>query len=352
MSAKASPRPRSCRGASRPATASRVNDVLVEIETAKSLVELPSPFAGTVGELLVAEGDTVNVGAPIITIASRRMPRPRPPSGRPSTASPPSRSRGRGRGARRLRHRRSRAVAAPQARRSAQRSGSRHPSAIIAKPPIRKLARDLGVELAAVAPERPRRRGDPRRRRAARVAGQRVPQHRDAGVGRRARGDDPGRRAGAARGRHPAPRRSRRRRPPPDAAARGDDRRSRACARPSRRRWCSSAYSAPHVSVWTDVDAIAHDGARQAAQGLAGLRRHQGLAAAHHGARRDLGRAAHADGQRRVGRRRRRRRRSTCAATSTSASPRRRRAACWCRTSRTRRTSTCASWPARSRSSR
>src|SRR5215468_9145606 len=47
-----------------------VNQVLVEIETAKSLVELPSPFAGTVGELLAAEGATVNVGAPIITIAS------------------------------------------------------------------------------------------------------------------------------------------------------------------------------------------------------------------------------------------------------------------------------------------
>ena len=46
-----------------------VNDVLVEIETAKSLVELPSPFAGTVGELLAPEGDTVTVGAAIITIA-------------------------------------------------------------------------------------------------------------------------------------------------------------------------------------------------------------------------------------------------------------------------------------------
>jgi len=45
-----------------------VNDVIVEIETAKSLVELPSPFAGTIGELLAAEGDTVTVGAPIITI--------------------------------------------------------------------------------------------------------------------------------------------------------------------------------------------------------------------------------------------------------------------------------------------
>ena len=48
-----------------------VNDVLVEIETAKSLVELPSPFSGTVGELLVPEGQTVMVGTPIITIASK-----------------------------------------------------------------------------------------------------------------------------------------------------------------------------------------------------------------------------------------------------------------------------------------
>lgn len=45
-----------------------VNDVLVEIETAKSLVELPSPFAGTVTRLIVAEGTTVEVGAPIVEI--------------------------------------------------------------------------------------------------------------------------------------------------------------------------------------------------------------------------------------------------------------------------------------------
>ena len=45
-----------------------INDVLVEIETAKSVVELPSPFAGTVEALLVAEGETVEVGTPIIRI--------------------------------------------------------------------------------------------------------------------------------------------------------------------------------------------------------------------------------------------------------------------------------------------
>jgi 2-oxoisovalerate dehydrogenase E2 component (dihydrolipoyl transacylase) len=45
-----------------------INDILVEVETSKSLVELPTPYAGTVTELLVNEGDTVNVGTPIISI--------------------------------------------------------------------------------------------------------------------------------------------------------------------------------------------------------------------------------------------------------------------------------------------
>jgi pyruvate dehydrogenase E2 component (dihydrolipoamide acetyltransferase) len=49
-----------------------VNDVLVEIETAKSLVELPSPYAGVVTALLVAEGDEVPIGTPIIRIDEER----------------------------------------------------------------------------------------------------------------------------------------------------------------------------------------------------------------------------------------------------------------------------------------
>ncbi|MGJ9372771.1 dihydrolipoamide acetyltransferase family protein [Nesterenkonia sp. CF4.4] len=47
-----------------------VNDIVVEIETAKSLVELPVPFAGVVTELLAAEGETIEVGAPLIRIAA------------------------------------------------------------------------------------------------------------------------------------------------------------------------------------------------------------------------------------------------------------------------------------------
>jgi 2-oxoisovalerate dehydrogenase E2 component (dihydrolipoyl transacylase) len=56
-----------------------INDVIVEIETAKSLVELPSPFEGTVLALLVPEGETIPVGTPIISIgAEGEAPAPTP----------------------------------------------------------------------------------------------------------------------------------------------------------------------------------------------------------------------------------------------------------------------------------
>ncbi|WP_324778425.1 biotin/lipoyl-containing protein, partial [Microterricola pindariensis] len=55
-----------------------INDVLVEIETAKSLVELPSPFAGIVGAILVEEGTTVDVGTAIITVGSADAAAPAP----------------------------------------------------------------------------------------------------------------------------------------------------------------------------------------------------------------------------------------------------------------------------------
>lgn len=45
-----------------------VNQAIVEIETAKSLVELPSPFAGVVSEILAEVGTVVEVGVPIIVV--------------------------------------------------------------------------------------------------------------------------------------------------------------------------------------------------------------------------------------------------------------------------------------------
>ncbi len=47
-----------------------INDVICDIETAKSVVELPSPFAGVVQAILVEPGQTVEVGRPIIEIGT------------------------------------------------------------------------------------------------------------------------------------------------------------------------------------------------------------------------------------------------------------------------------------------
>jgi len=45
-----------------------INDIVCEIETAKSIVELPSPFAGVVSAILAPEGETIPVGTPIVAI--------------------------------------------------------------------------------------------------------------------------------------------------------------------------------------------------------------------------------------------------------------------------------------------
>ncbi|WP_285245657.1 dihydrolipoamide acetyltransferase family protein [Pseudarthrobacter sp. fls2-241-R2A-127] len=62
----------------KPGDAVAINDVICEIETAKSIVELPSPFAGTVSELLVGEGVTVDVGTAIISVSDEVAGDPTP----------------------------------------------------------------------------------------------------------------------------------------------------------------------------------------------------------------------------------------------------------------------------------
>ena len=67
-----------------------VNDIVVEIETAKSLVELPSPYAGTVTALLVNEGETVAVGTPMLSIgdpSAAPVPTPAPAAPEPADLS-------------------------------------------------------------------------------------------------------------------------------------------------------------------------------------------------------------------------------------------------------------------------
>lgn len=158
-----------------------INQVLVEIETAKSLVELPSPFAGTVTAILVAEGQTVEVGTPIISVstgaADAAPPAPTEASETvtdtaDSISSEPEAS-GDAAGAvlvgygikGHVASRRQRPAAAGSHRAGsdpAEASPGVAPrpcsvpaasaSSIIAKPPIRKLAKDLSVNLAEVNP--------------------------------------------------------------------------------------------------------------------------------------------------------------------------------------------------------
>lgn len=127
-----------------PGDAVAINDVICEIETAKSLVELPSPHAGTVGEILAAEGSTVQVGAPIITfVMEAALP---VPEGAQRDEGPGSKEEGGG------------SVLVGYGTGGEVKSRRRKPAerpvrssvGVIAKPPIRKLARDLGVELTEV----------------------------------------------------------------------------------------------------------------------------------------------------------------------------------------------------------
>ena len=46
-----------------------VDQPIAEVETAKSMVEVPSPYAGTVAELHGEAGQTLDVGKPLISIA-------------------------------------------------------------------------------------------------------------------------------------------------------------------------------------------------------------------------------------------------------------------------------------------
>jgi 2-oxoisovalerate dehydrogenase E2 component (dihydrolipoyl transacylase) len=144
-----------------------INQVLVEIETAKSLVELPSPFAGTVSALLVAEGDTVDVGTPIITVGTTGSPTAAPriapdPAVADTAASitaeeiAPATLVGYGAKGHVASRRRRVDGAAPVA--TSVPSSTPRPasvpaaaaSSVIAKPPIRKLAKDLDVDLVGI----------------------------------------------------------------------------------------------------------------------------------------------------------------------------------------------------------
>jgi len=159
----------------KPGEAVEDGQVIVEIETAKAVVELPCPWDGTVARLLAEEGQTVEVGVPIIAVevgtsdSAERAPVSVPASaestseddagahsvlvgygvkassttrrarrtaaGRPETAEVPTAP--------------GEPVEPPEI--PAEPAARSRSKPALAKPPVRKLAKDLGISLAALA---------------------------------------------------------------------------------------------------------------------------------------------------------------------------------------------------------
>ena len=108
-----------------------LNQVLCTVETNKAEVEIPSPYAGRIVELGGAEGETLAVGAPLVRIASsdaRRAGAERPGIDNTVARKP---------------------VLVGYGTDDAMDGSRRRPRA---KPPVRKLAAELHVDMASVAP--------------------------------------------------------------------------------------------------------------------------------------------------------------------------------------------------------
>ena len=167
----------------------RLNQPLVEVETAKAAVEVPSPYAGVVVEVHHAAGETVDVGSALITIDTDPAPGALPdsPAGEPGPAAQAGALIGEvgpgGRTATLVGYGPKTAAAARRPRKdgptsspagsaasavapsgarvasaavAAEAAVAAQPSAtVLAKPPVRRLARQVGVELSRVTPTGP-----------------------------------------------------------------------------------------------------------------------------------------------------------------------------------------------------
>jgi 2-oxoisovalerate dehydrogenase E2 component (dihydrolipoyl transacylase) len=183
-----------------------VNQPIVDIETAKAVVELPSPFTGRVTALLVAPGAVVPVGTPILAVeVSDREPV----------------LVGYGVGHEQGRRRRLRGASRLESAAPQQETGSVPSGKPMAKPPVRALARELGVDLGRVSPTGPH--GDITR--------------------------DDVRRAASGNASSPAPIAAR--------PVRGERVPVRSVQRQMAQAMVRSMATAPHVTEWVDVDVSA-----------------------------------------------------------------------------------------------
>jgi pyruvate dehydrogenase E2 component (dihydrolipoamide acetyltransferase) len=110
----------------------KADQTLAEIETDKAIVEMPSPYAGTILKLHFKEKDIVKVGEVLVTVGEKgeAVPSAGPA---PTMVAPGT------------------GVQAPAPLRFAQGAAAGAPSGeILATPAVRKLAHDLGIDLTGV----------------------------------------------------------------------------------------------------------------------------------------------------------------------------------------------------------
>ena len=122
----------------------RADQTLVEVETDKAVVEIPSPRTGTIARLGVGEGERIRVGEVLVVISENgEAPLSEPAAASVSVvgALPASQT-----------------VLPPPPEMAAPAALAEPPKRILAIPSVRKLARDLGVNLAEVTPTGPRGR--------------------------------------------------------------------------------------------------------------------------------------------------------------------------------------------------
>jgi 2-oxoisovalerate dehydrogenase E2 component (dihydrolipoyl transacylase) len=138
-----------------------LNQPIVEVETAKAVVEIPAPYAGTVVKLHAAEGDTLDVGAPLISVDTGGG------AGGLEASTPESRGAATEAAAPQAEQELQATLVGPGERQQARRRriagharGADGPAAAPAPapaqqrpkatPPVRRYAKDRGVDLAAL----------------------------------------------------------------------------------------------------------------------------------------------------------------------------------------------------------
>ncbi|MGY4474991.1 2-oxoglutarate dehydrogenase complex dihydrolipoyllysine-residue succinyltransferase [Bradyrhizobium sp. USDA 3364] len=108
-----------------------VDEPLVELETDKVTIEVPAPVAGTLGEIIAKDGETVAVGALLGQINDGAAPAAKPAAAAPAKAAAP-------------------AAAAPAAAAAAPAAAKVPPADAPLAPSVRKLSAESGVDASTV----------------------------------------------------------------------------------------------------------------------------------------------------------------------------------------------------------